>query len=79
MRNFAAAVLRGEKLLAPGEEGIHGLTISNAIHLSAWTGEMVDVNNFPHERFYELLQEKVRTSTIVKEERNIIADTSGTY
>ena len=79
MRNFAAAVLRGEKLLAPGEEGIHGLTISNAIHLSAWTGEMVDLNNFPHERFYELLQEKVRNSTIVKEERNIIADTSGTY
>lgn len=58
LKDFASAVLNGTELLAPGEEGINGLTISNAIHLSGWTGEMIDVKNFPHERFYELLQEK---------------------
>ena len=32
------AILYGE-LLAPGYEGINGLNISNAIHLSDWTGK----------------------------------------
>lgn len=79
LQNFADAVLNGTPLLAPGEEGILGLTISNAIHLSAWTGETVDVKNFPDERFYELLQEKIRDSKIVKKVSQVIADTKGTY
>ena len=78
-KDFANAVLNGAPLLAPGEEGIKGLTISNAIHLSGWTGETVDVKNFPDDRFYELLQEKIRTSTMVKKEASVIADTTGTY
>ena len=78
-KNFANAVLNGTELLAPGEEGIYGLTISNAIHLSGWTGEVVDVKNFPHERFYELLQEKISNSTVVKQESEVVADISNTY
>ena len=78
-KDFANAVLKGTKLLAPGEEGINGLTISNAIHLSGWTGEIVDVKNFPHERFYELLQEKIRTSTVVKKESQVVVDNTNTY
>ena len=79
LNNFAGVALHGGKLLAPGEEGINGLTISNAIHLSGWTGETVDVKNFPDERFYELLQEKIRTSTVVKKECQVIVDNSNTY
>lgn len=79
MNDFAQAVLTGKELLAKGEDGILGLTISNAIHLSAWTGEMVDVKNFPDDRFYELLQDKIRTSTVVKEDKQVVADTKGTY
>jgi len=79
MQNFTDAVLNGTELLAKGEEGINGLTISNAIHLSAWTGETVDVKNFPDERFYELLQEKIKNSTVVKKEAHTVADTKGTY
>ena len=60
LKNFASAVLNGTELLAPGEEGINGLTISNAIHLSGWTGEVIYVKNFPHKRFYDLLEEKRR-------------------
>lgn len=66
LENFADALLNGAELLAKGEDGILGLTISNAIHLSAWTGETVDVKHFPDERFYELLQEKIRNSKVVK-------------
>ena len=79
MNNFASALLNGTELLAKGEEGINGLTISNAIHLSAWTGETVDVKNFPDDRFYELLQEKIKNSTVVKAESQVVVDNSNTY
>lgn len=36
LQNFTNAVLHGEELIAPGEEGIYGLTISNAAYLSSW-------------------------------------------
>ncbi len=61
-KDFVSAVENGTPLLAPGVEGIKGLTISNAIHLSSWTGKEIDVNNFPHDEFYEILKEKIATS-----------------
>ncbi|MBP3361094.1 MAG: Gfo/Idh/MocA family oxidoreductase [Clostridia bacterium] len=78
-RDFTAALLHGKKLLAPGEEGIKGLTISNAIHYSAWTGGWADVKNFPHDEFYRLLQEKIKNSTVVKKDIQITAGTEDTY
>ena len=41
INNFISNILFGTPLIAPGEEGVRGLTISNAIHLSGWTGEKV--------------------------------------
>lgn len=79
LKNYTAAVLKGKSLLAPGEEGIKGLTISNAIHLSAWTGETIDINNFPDDKYYEILQEKIKKSTVVKKEQQIIVDNTDTY
>lgn len=79
LKNFASAILEEKELLAKGEEGILGLTISNAIHLSAWTGETIDVKNFPDEKYYELLQEKIMKSTVIKNVRRVVADTDGTY
>ena len=79
LKNYTEALLEGTPLLAPGEEGINGLTISNAIHLSGWTGETIPIADFPHERYYELLQEKIKASTVVKKENNVVADTKGTY
>ncbi|MCF0262718.1 MAG: hypothetical protein HUK23_07390, partial [Sphaerochaetaceae bacterium] len=44
IENFCNAILKGTELLAPGEEGIFGLQISNAIHLSSWLGgQWVDI------------------------------------
>ena len=43
LKNFANAVLYGEKLIAPGYDGLNGLQISNAIHFSDWTGETVEL------------------------------------
>ena len=59
---FADAILNGGELIARGEEGINGLTISNAMHLSAWTGKAVDLTNFDDELFYEELSKRIKTS-----------------
>lgn len=59
---FAAAILRGEPLVADGREGIRAVTLSNAMHLSAWTGKEIDLRNFDHELYYEELMKRVATS-----------------
>jgi len=69
LKNFANAVLNGEKLLAPGEEGINGLAISNAIHLSSWFGEEIRLSELDEDKFYDILQEKIKNSTYVKNVR----------
>lgn len=80
LKDFANAILNGTKLLAPGEEGIKGLTISNAIHLSSWKGEAVNLKDFPHDEFYEMLQEKIKNSTVDKSHiKDKVHSTQGTY
>lgn len=41
LENFALHILTGAPLLAPGAEGILGVRLANASHLSAWTGRTV--------------------------------------
>lgn len=57
IRNFSRAVLSGEKLMAPGIEGIRGLTLSNAIHLSSWLDKEVLIP-FDEELFIKELEQK---------------------
>ncbi len=66
LRNFTNAIEKGEPLLAPGEEGIFGLTISNSIHMSAWRDEWVYPEKLDEDLFYDILQEKIKNSTYVK-------------
>ncbi len=74
---FAAAIDHGAPLVADGREGINGLMLSNAMHLSAWTGETVALP-IDEQRFYDLLMEKCKTSRH-KEEVDVTENTSGTY
>ena len=43
MRNFVNAILDGEKLIAPAEEGVHSVELANAMLLSAFLGEEVSL------------------------------------
>lgn len=43
LQNFTDAVLHGTPLLAPGEEGIHGLELCNAMLLSTWLDDWVEL------------------------------------
>lgn len=62
---FAGAILRGEPLVAEGVEGIHGLTLSNAMHLSSWLKQPVEIP-FDEDLFLEELNKK-RSSSVKKE------------
>ena len=43
LNNFADAILDGAPLLAPGEEGLNSLNISNAAYLSSWTDDWAEI------------------------------------
>ncbi|MFD2673654.1 Gfo/Idh/MocA family protein [Marinicrinis sediminis] len=68
-QNWVNAILHGTELLAPGEEGIKGLTLSNAMLLSSWTDNWVDLP-LDEELFYSLLQERIQNSTFQKKQVN---------
>ena len=79
INNWVDAILNGAELLAPGEEGINGLSISNAMHLSAWTDDWVDLP-IDEDQFYDKLQEQIKNSTFEKKttgDKNL--DVSGTH
>ena len=77
---FAAAILRNEPLVADGKEGINGLMLSNAMHLSAWTGKTVELP-FDEQLFKDLLMEHVKTSRrkVSTGVASVVADLSDTY
>ncbi|WP_066514660.1 Gfo/Idh/MocA family protein [Curtobacterium ammoniigenes] len=54
LENFAAAVLDGTPLLAPGSDGINGVRLANAIHLSSWLGREVPLDFDEDEYLAEL-------------------------
>ncbi len=43
MKAFAGRILEGTPLVAEGKEGIYGLTLSNAMHLSGWLKAPVEL------------------------------------
>ncbi|MZQ81698.1 gfo/Idh/MocA family oxidoreductase [Paenibacillus sp. 5J-6] len=65
-QNFVDAILHGTPLVAPGEEGIKGLMLSNAMLLSTWTDNWVDLP-IDEELFEQHLQDKIKNSTANKE------------
>jgi len=70
---FAANILRGEPLVGRGEEGINGLMISNAAHLSSWLGKPVDLP-VDEDLFYDLLQQKISVSKAKEEAKGTVAN-----
>ena len=58
-------------------EGIRGLTLANAMYLSSWTGETVELP-LDEDRFLEEL-DKRRATSRRKEDVSITLDTEGTY
>lgn len=57
-QNFVNAILNGEQLIAPGTDGIVEMDISNAIHMSAWTGKTIKLP-VDTDAYLKLLEEKI--------------------
>lgn len=75
---WGGAILRGEPLIAGGEEGINGLTLSNAMHLSSWLNKEIELP-FDEELYYQELMKRVATSKRKTNVQEVFADTSKTY
>jgi len=75
---WAGAILRGEPLVARGEEGLNGLMLSNAMHLSAFLGRKVELP-IDEALYYEELMKRVAASRRKTGGAAVFADTSGSY
>lgn len=76
---FGNKILGKGELIATGQEGINGLTLSNAMHLSSFTNQAVSLP-FDEEMFYQELMKRVATS----KRKQVVAptkmtDLSGSY
>lgn len=77
IENFADAILHNTPLIAKGEEGIHGLTLSNAMHLSSWLNCKVTL---PFDDDLYLIElNKKRAGSRIKTGTEMLLDTSGSY
>ena len=74
---FAAHILHGAPLVADGREGLRGLMLSNAMHLSSWTGKEVTLP-LDEELFLTLLNQR-RASSRHKPEQDIVMDTANSF
>lgn len=60
LENFAANVLDGTPLLAPGSDGINGVRLANAIHLSSWTKKEVSLKDLDEDYYLEELNKHIK-------------------
>ena len=59
LENFAANILDGTPLIAPGSDGINGVRLANAIHLSSWTGGEIPLD-FDEDEYLTQLNQRIR-------------------
>ncbi len=59
LENFAANIKDGTPLIAPGSDGINGVRLANAIHLSSWTGREVPLD-FDEDEYMVELNKRIR-------------------
>ena len=78
LQAFADAILYNTPLIADGCEGINGLMLSNAMHLSSWTESIIE---FPidEELFLRELNKRRNTSEKKESVTEVTFDTAGTY
>ena len=76
-QDWVQAIRTGSKLLSAGTEGINGVELANAMLLSTWTDDWVDIP-VDEDLYYEELQKRVANSK-VKEGQGQVMDVKGTF
>ena len=77
LKAFAGRILDGTPLVAEGKEGIHALMLSNAMYLSSWLEQTVELPIDENVFLAEL--NKRRSASKSKTDKGIVFDTTGTY
>ena len=78
LRNVTDAILNGAELIAPGCEGINQLTLTNAMLLSQWTDNWVELP-IDAKRYHELLEQKIAESRFVKQVNDATLNVDGSF
>ena len=80
LQNFTNHLINGEELLASGYEGINGLSICNAMMLSSWKNDWVNLP-IDGDEFYTELKKRIDgcKGREKKQVEETIADLSNTY
>jgi predicted dehydrogenase len=78
IRAWGGAICRGEPMVAAGQEGIHGLTLANAMYLSDWLEKTVDIP-FDEALYYEQLKKRIAVSRRKPERETVVADVGGSF
>lgn len=77
LKAFVGRILDGTPLVAEGEEGIKALMLSNAMYLSSWLDQTIELP-VDEELFLQELNKRRRRSK-AKADTGIVFDTTGTY
>ncbi|MDR0474370.1 MAG: Gfo/Idh/MocA family oxidoreductase, partial [Treponema sp.] len=77
LKAFAGNILRGTPLVADGREGIYGLTLSNAMHLSSWLDKTISLP-LDDDLFLEELNKR-RAQSKQKNGSGAVFDTGRSY
>ena len=78
LRAFTNKILGRGELIADGAEGVNGLTISNAMHLSSWLDKTIELP-LDEDLFLEELNKRRATSRLKKNVEGVTFDTSSSY
>ena len=79
LTNWVDAIRNGTPLLAPGQEGINGVQLSNAMLLSTWLDDWVSIP-VDADLYFEKLQERIANSTVNKDpSASKTMDVTGTF
>ena len=77
LKAFTGRILDGTPLVAEGQEGIRALMLSNAMFLSSWLDQTVELPVDEDVFVREL--DKRRALSKQKKDTGIVFDTTGTY
>ena len=78
LRAFCGKILRNEPLVAEGCEGIRGLMLSNAMHLSSWKKQPVTLP-VDEDEYYNELKKRIASSRKKTVTEAVSFDTEGSY
>jgi predicted dehydrogenase len=77
-RNFTNAILGKEPLFVDGKEGINGVQLMDAMLLSTWLGQAVQLP-IDDELYLKLLNEKIANSAKKENVKEVVLNTENTY